>query len=535
MLHFSTDRTAAATSYVLCTRGVACGCGSGMVFSGGVAGAEDAGGLGLHEVGDQDPVLADRGPVLVGELREDAHGEPIGGRQGDTTAAVTGRRKKSMRPASLSACSLLKLQEVSRQSNTLAHLYPNGKLVYTASTMRNVLALIFIFISAIGLFFLFRPEGAAQSPQPEVVPMEDNAPAAPVRVLQSYTIQEGDTFATAVEQFGIGYSDMLEIVSTSQELYDFTNVRLGRDIRYEVQNGEVVYLEYDIDTEEIVVVEKNNGAYTARKEPIAYAVEEVVAGGTIHSSLFVDGNAAGLSDALILEMADILGWTIDFATEVQQGDSFTVFFEKRKRNGQDAPHGRVFAVAFTNGGVEHRGYLFPDAEGKARYYNEEGNSMVRQFLKAPLRYSRITSGFSYARFHPVIGRNTAHLAIDYAAPLGTPILATADGTVTYAAWNGGFGNYIDIRHNGTYATQYAHLSSYAKGIKPGAKVSQGDVIGYVGSTGWSTGPHLHYQIKKNGTLVNPLTIELPAGDPVTQEERPEFERIKATYAARLDQ
>jgi len=155
--------------------------------------------------------------------------------------------------------------------------------------------------------------------------------------------------------------------------------------------------------------------------------------------------------------------------------------------------------------------------------------MIKQFLKAPLKYKYISSGYTYARFHPVTHRNTPHLAIDYAASIGTPVMAVGDGTVTSAGWNGGFGNYIDIHHNSTYSTQYAHLSAYARGITRGAKVTQGQVIGYVGSTGWSTGPHLHYQIKKFGSLVNPMTIELPPGEPVAEEKQAEFESTKNKF------
>jgi len=153
--------------------------------------------------------------------------------------------------------------------------------------------------------------------------------------------------------------------------------------------------------------------------------------------------------------------------------------------------------------------------------------MIKQFLKAPLNYKYISSGYTYGRFHPVLHKNYNHLAIDYAAAIGTPVMSVGDGTIMMARWNGGFGNYIDVRHNDVFSTQYAHLSSYARGIRPGVHVVQGQIIGYVGSTGWSTGPHLHYQIKKYGSLVNPLTLELPPGDPVPDDMKEDFERTKS--------
>jgi len=184
--------------------------------------------------------------------------------------------------------------------------------------------------------------------------------------------------------------------------------------------------------------------------------------------------------------------------------------------------------------VKHQAYRFVDSNEKEGYYDEKGNSLVRQFLRAPLHYSRITSGFAYARFHPILGKNTPHRAIDYAAPVGTPIMATADGTVTFAGWSTiGYGNFIDVKHNGIYSTQYAHLSRFGKGIKAGAHVQQGQIIGYVGSTGYSTGPHLHYQIKKNGHLVNPLEIELPAGDPIPEDQKEAFQKFIEPYKDRI--
>ncbi len=382
-------------------------------------------------------------------------------------------------------------------------------------------------ILLIGIFYFFSKKETMVVESPETIPsVEEIVPAK--KILFSYTISEGDTFTSVIEAIGGSYSEALSIVAAASSTYDLTRIRLGRDVRYELRNGELIYIEYDIDTEEKILLEKNkSGVFEAKKETIAYDVENVTERATIASSLFVDGNKAGMSDALILEIAEILSWSVDFATAVQTGDSVVVYYEKRTRNGNAAPHGKVLAVSFTNVGKTVQGFLFQDSDGKDQYYDEQGNSLVRQFLKAPLKYNRISSGYTNARFHPVTQTTAPHRAIDYAAPVGTPILATADGVVTMAQYYGGFGNYIDIRHNSIYETQYAHLSKYAAGIKPGVRVNQGDVIGYVGSTGWSTGPHLHYQIRKNGTLVNPLEVELPAGDPVSEEKKEEFERVKA--------
>lgn len=399
--------------------------------------------------------------------------------------------------------------------------------------MRSILFVLFLSGLCVGGYFLFLgDETTAVTPaEVSVEAPADTTNIIPTRHLETYTISDGDTFATVIETIGGSYSDALDMVDVASSTYDLTRIRLGRDIRYESKQGRVSYLEYDIDTEEKVVVEylSTNG-YQAHREDIQYDTTLVQQSATINSSLFADGNKAGMSDALILEAAEILSWSVDFATAIREGDSIRIYYEARTRNGQPGPHGKILALSFTNAGNTTNGYLFEAADGALKYYDDDGNSLIKQFLKAPLKYSRISSGYTNARFHPTQERTMPHRAIDYAAPLGTPILAVGDGVVTMAQYYGGYGNYIDIRHNSTYETQYAHLSRYAAGITPGAHVKQGDVIGYVGSTGWSTGPHLHYQIRKNGSLVNPLEVELPAGDPVPDEERGAFKKRRDELA-----
>ena len=350
---------------------------------------------------------------------------------------------------------------------------------------------------------------------------------------REYTVSAGDTFTIAMEALEIPYSTALEIVDAASSTFDFTRIRDGKTFVLEHRLGTPIKLSYEPDTERIIEVQFGGVTIEVVEVPIEYEVTETHAAATIESSLFLAGADAGLEDALILEIAEVFAWTIDFATQVQSEDSFRVLYEARKRDGEPAGHGRILAAEFVNSGHAYYGYLFEDAEGKPGYYDEEGNSLIKQFLRAPLTYNRITSGFSYSRFHPTLGKNTPHRAIDYAAPMGTPVLSVGDGTVVFAGWGGGYGNFVKIRHNSTYQTHYAHLSAYGKGVRVGSKVRQGQVIGYVGSTGYSTGPHLHYEIQKNGSLVNPLKVELPPGDPVEEERRAEFERIKDEFHKKL--
>jgi len=360
-------------------------------------------------------------------------------------------------------------------------------------------------------------------------------PPEPQFDIKTAEVEDGDTFATILEDYGIGYADMLEILDSSSSTYDFTSIRLGQPLRFAYDDlGQLQYFEYEKDKEEIVRVSLKNGKYKSEIILIEYEIKTNKLSGTIEESLWLAGLEAGLTEELILEFADIFAWTVDFSVEVRKGDSFKVLFEERYRDGEYVGINKVLAGSFTNAGEEFKAYLFENDEGKLVYYNEAGESMIKQFLKAPLQYKYISSGFAYARFHPVTQRTGTHRAIDYAAAAGTPIMAVGDGTITFAGWKTGYGNYIDIHHNDVYETQYAHLSAYGKGIRYGAKVVQGQVIGYVGSTGWSTGPHLHYQIRKHGTLVNPAQVDLPPGDPVREEKKAEFEVVMGELDERLN-
>jgi murein DD-endopeptidase MepM/ murein hydrolase activator NlpD len=387
-----------------------------------------------------------------------------------------------------------------------------------------------VVLSGCGFFGAIEKDKTQEEVSEEIV-----LPPEPQFDIKSCEVEDGDTFATILEEYGIGYADMLEILNSASSTYDFTSIRLGQPLRFAYDDlGQLKYFEYEKDKEEIVRVSLEAGEYKCEKIDIEYEIKTKKLSGTIEESLWLAGLEAGLTEELILEFADIFAWTVDFSVEVRKGDSFEVLFEERYRDGNYVGINKVLAGSFTNAGVEFKAYLFEDDEGKLAYYNEKGEAMIKQFLKAPLKYKYISSGYAYARFHPVTQNTGPHRAIDYAAAAGTPVMAVGDGTVTFAGWKTGYGNYIDIHHNDVYATQYAHLSAYAKGIRYGSKVVQGQVIGYVGSTGWSTGPHLHYQIKKHGTLVNPMDIELPAGDPVPEEKKAEFESVKNELEKQLN-
>lgn len=398
--------------------------------------------------------------------------------------------------------------------------------------MKNLFFLLLALVAGY-FFFQFGADSTAVSSNTQEEQREEtlSAPPAPVeQVAQSYIVEDGDVFASVIEKLGYEYADMLDILAAGEDIYDFTNVRVGKEFRKITKDAVFDRIEYDINLDDMAIIRYDDSTWGVEVVPIPYEVEVTDARGVITSSLFEAGQEMGLQDRTIIDLANVFAWEIDFATVIRQGDTFSILYEERKRGGEQAPSGPILAAVFINDGRRYEAVHYTDPEGNVSYYNREGESLIKQFLKSPLKYSRITSGFSYARFHPVVGSTFAHKAIDYAASYGTPVYATADGTILRSSWNGGFGNYIDIKHNDTWRTQYAHLSGYARGIRPGAHVEQGQIIGYVGSTGWSTGNHLHYQMMKYGQLVDPLRVELPSGEPIKEEWRESFDARKAEFA-----
>lgn len=394
--------------------------------------------------------------------------------------------------------------------------------------MRNILLIIIIFLLG-GLGYIYVAKGDTEQAETII-----EAPQEPQYQITDYIVEDGDVFASIMETLGFDYLETMDILEASSSTYDFTSIRVGRPFRlFKTETGERIKLEYEKDSEEIATVEFKDEKYFPSLVPIEYETETNTMEGVVSSSLWLSGLEIDMPEELIIEFADVFAWTVDFSVQTKNGDSFKVLYEKRFRDGNYVGIGRVLAGEFVNSGNSHKAYLFENIDGGPAYFSEVGEAMQKQFLKAPLSYSRITSGFSYARFHPVTQSTGPHRAIDYAAPIGTPIMSVGDGTVMSAGWNGGYGNFISVHHNDTYTTEYAHLSAYARGLKRGTKVTQGQVIGYVGSTGWSTGPHLHYQIKKYGTLVNPLQIELPPGDPVAEDRRAEFESVVRKFDQEL--
>lgn len=257
--------------------------------------------------------------------------------------------------------------------------------------------------------------------------------------------------------------------------------------------------------------------------------------GTINNSLFLASQKAGLTHKLTMELAGIFGWDIDFVSDIREGDSFNVFFEERHLEGEKLGNGDILSASFTNQGNAYTAIRYTDSKGNTSFYSPDGKSMKKAFLRTPVEFTRISSSFNPKRLHPIFKTKRPHRAVDYAAPTGTPIKAAGDGRIKFSGWQNGYGNVVYIEHPNNVVTIYAHQSRLNKRFKKGSRVSQGDIVGYVGQTGWATGPHLHYEFRVNGVHRNPMTVKLPDATPIPETEMARFKQHTARVFAKLEQ
>jgi murein DD-endopeptidase MepM/ murein hydrolase activator NlpD len=287
----------------------------------------------------------------------------------------------------------------------------------------------------------------------------------------------------------------------------------------------ILFFEYQKGMEEKYEVRGQNGKLEVSVVPLEFTCIVKSMQGKIESSLWESMIKECESPELILKLTEVFEWDIDFLTEPQKGDSFRLIFEEYYKDDKFVKYGDILAAEYSPifGGT-HPAVLYQDPAGHKDYYDLSGKSLKKAFLKSPLNYRRISSGFSYSRLHPIFKVYRPHLGVDYAAPTGTPVVASGDGVIKYAGWNKGLGKVVEIRHPNGFVTSYGHLSKIAKGIRTGVRVNQKDLIGYVGSTGYATGPHLDYRVKANGRYVNPLKMIVPSAQPVKKESFADFER-----------
>ncbi|MFH2062921.1 MAG: peptidoglycan DD-metalloendopeptidase family protein [bacterium] len=354
-------------------------------------------------------------------------------------------------------------------------------------------------------------------------------------VSRSVEVRSGSTFGVLMEEAGVGGSDAVAMFEAAKDVYDLSSVRVGREMElvYGRNDGNLLALVYQIDTEEKLYVTREGDGWKAERREIEYDVRVRMVEGRIDTSLYASALEQGIDERAVIALADTFQWTVDFAMDVRQGDVYRFVYEERYLKGKYAMPGQVYAARFDNDGRTLYGFRFEHGDGSVGYYSETGESLQKMFLKAPVAFRYISSGFTTGlRYVSAFNVSTGHRAIDYAAPLGTPIRAVGDGTVTRAGWNGPYGNFVSLRHNSTYSTNYGHMSKIA--VRAGQHVTQGQTIGYVGSTGFSTGPHLHYEMVKNGAKINPLREDFPGTDPVSAEETEAFSAVVAEWRPALD-
>jgi len=353
-------------------------------------------------------------------------------------------------------------------------------------------------------------------------------------------IRRGDTLVGLLERMGVNTAGLTSFLGQDKVARSLVNLRAGRVLTVQqTADGDLQWLRYkngtDEESQESILIQKTNGQFTAKLETVNFEKQIVFRSGRIESSLFAAADKAGMPDSVAIQLTEIFGSDIDFHRELQKGDEFKVVYEDLTLEGRSARSGRVLAVEFVNNNKPYKAYWFtPSGNRAAGYYNEEGRSLKKSFLRSPLAFSRISSGFTPRRFHPIQKRWKAHNGVDYAAPTGTPIMATASGTVKFSGWQNGYGNFVEIQHHSGYSTAYAHLSRFAKGVRVGQKVEQGDVIGYVGATGWATGPHLHYEFRVNRVPKNPLSITVAQAEPLDRASINEFKRVQLALDRRME-
>lgn len=335
-------------------------------------------------------------------------------------------------------------------------------------------------------------------------------------------VKKGDSLAAIFKRNGLDAGELHAIMQLGKDTKRLRYVQPGQQLRIQIDQDKALQtLVYDLNKYETLAVHRDGDSFVSSYHHKNVEKRINHASGMIRSSLFEAGGDAGLSDKLTMELAHIFAWDVDFALDIRQGDHFTVLYEEHFLNGVKVNEGPIIAAEFVNQGQSFHAIRYTDDSGHSDYYSPAGHSMRKAFLRTPVDFRRISSRFG-KRKHPVLNSIRMHKGVDYAAPTGTPIRASGDGKVIHKGRKGGYGRTVIIQHGGRYSTLYAHMKSYRRGIHVGKRVKQGQVIGYVGSSGRATGPHLHYEFRVNGVHRNPLTVKLPNAQPINSKYKDTF-------------
>ena len=407
------------------------------------------------------------------------------------------------------------------------HLGLAGQLVFGA---------LLLLLPTLGVLTAFgiAPDTAATGVEPQLVreaielPELEAVPPAPQRFVTQERVLRGDTVAALFERLGVRDAKAMEFLrgdATGRAI--FRQLVPGRLMQTETgADGELISLRYFLGTNALLEVTRTAEGFSSRQRAVTEAPRVVYKTADIRSSLFAATDDAGIPDAIAMQLVRVFATDIDFHVDLRKGDRFSVVYEMVYDSGELVAPGRILAAQFVNDGRTYHAVLFRDDEGDESYYSLDGTNRAKAFLRSPVEFSRVSSRFG-GRFHPIFKNWRAHTGVDFAAGHGTRVIASADGVVAAAGRRGGYGNAVEIRHGGGITTLYAHLSGFAKGIRAGVRVRQGEPIGYVGATGFATGPHLHYEFKIAGIHQDPLRVALPKAEPVPERLKPQFLQVAA--------
>jgi len=349
-----------------------------------------------------------------------------------------------------------------------------------------------------------------------------------------HRIRPGESFFQAMRAMGFGPGTVQSVMDAGKQARSLLDLKPGQVLRANAADGELLALDLEIDPLNKLEIRRDFDGYSALLHTRPTQTVQAQAAGVINSSLYMSAQQAGLSDRLILELAEMFGWDIDFTQDLQPGDRFAVIYNEVTLDGEKVRDGDILAAEFINKGKVLRAVRYTDPDGRVAVYKPDGSSMRKAFSRNPLPVTRITSRFNPNRLHPIFKTVRPHRGVDYGAATGTPVQVTGDGQVAFAGRQGGYGNVVIIDHGRGNRTLYAHLSRFAPKMRVGQRVNQGQVIGYVGSTGWATGPHLHYEFQVNGQTKDPLTVALPNAQPLPDAYRRHFVTQTSSWVAKLD-
>jgi murein DD-endopeptidase MepM/ murein hydrolase activator NlpD len=367
------------------------------------------------------------------------------------------------------------------------------------------------------------------------LPLVVRAAAEDETFWQIDSVRRDDTLGSLFKRMGLRDDDAVKFLMLSPDAHAL-NTQLIPGHRVEIKSnpeGRLLHLEYEVDNEDILVATLTEQGFKVATQKLILKNTQILKSATIVNSLFGATDDAGIPDQIALQIADIFSGEIDFNEDLRPGDKFNVIYEAFYNAGELMKTGNILAVEFVNDGEVYRAIHFGDAEGKFAYYSPEGKSLHKSFLRSPVEFTRVSSGFSTGRFHPILNRMRAHQGVDLAAPMGTRIKAAGDGVVEFMGKKGGYGNAIMLKHENGVSTVYGHLSRFESGLHKGQEVAQGDFIGYVGMTGLATGPHLHYEFLVAGVHRDPLTVALPISIPIDGKFKQPFDNLSHDLMAKI--